>query len=210
MTQCEPELLLSLAQLLVRLFMMTFVSIGAILSINWGWRLYRDCIVSRTSGELQSQSIKLKFSAAGPGVLLAAFGAWLLSLVATHQFSVETTTPTKPTAHIVAGRFIKAQANATGTTSTVAANSKGAKECERCAIRHFRSHQMDGDSWEPSSQDILNAVDAAISTFRSSPASQGSDTTQTIRSLRTLSYLRDMSALETRQDSAQKTESQSK
>ena len=100
MTQCDPEVLLSVTQLLVRLFLMTFVSVGAILCINWGWRLYRECVVSRTSGELQSQNIKLKFTAAGPGVLLVAFGAWLLSLVATHQFSVETSTSMKPTAYL--------------------------------------------------------------------------------------------------------------
>ena len=209
MSQCDPEVLLSVVQLCVRLFLMTFVSIGAILCINWGWRLYRDCVVSRTSGELQSQNMKLKFTAAGPGVLLVAFGAWLLSLVATHQFSVETSTPTKPTAYIES--FPKAQNSQTADyrfwkTNEVANPTvsvpppQDLAKSERCAVRRFASRNMDGNAWEPTSQEIQSAIETSMAAVRASTAVQPTSSPHSARVLRTLSYLREMTALEVRQD----------
>ena len=47
-------------------------------TIYLGWRLYKDAIVSQTSGELSYKSLKIVLAGGGPGVFLAIFGAYLL------------------------------------------------------------------------------------------------------------------------------------
>ncbi len=80
--------LIELAQISVRGLLMLLVSIGGFLSIYLGWRLYMNAIISSVSGELDTGKIKIRFAAAGPGIILAAFGAWLLTSVAQHRFVV--------------------------------------------------------------------------------------------------------------------------
>jgi len=81
---------ISLAQIIVRAILLFVVSIGGMISIFLGWQLYRDSIISKTSGSLETSGIKLRVTTASPGIVLAGFGAYLLSTVALHKFETET------------------------------------------------------------------------------------------------------------------------
>lgn len=89
----ECSLSTDYAQILVRGFLLTMVSSGGMLCIYLGWCLYKQAIVSKTTGTVEVSSFKLRFSAGSPGVVLAAFGAYLLFSVAQHRFESETAAP---------------------------------------------------------------------------------------------------------------------
>lgn len=74
------------AQIAVRGSALLLVSIGGMVCIYLGWRLYQSAMSSAVAGELSVQGLSLKLSAASPGVFLAAFGAYLLFSVAQHRF----------------------------------------------------------------------------------------------------------------------------
>lgn len=217
MTTCEPEVLLSLAQLFARIIMMSFVSVGAILCIKWGWQLYREGIVSRTSGELQNQNIRFKFTAAGPGVILVAFGAWLLSLVATHSFSIETSglattatvLPTKTSASEFMLKSVIHYAQASNSnkdsSSTPTIPPQSTVKCEKCLLRHFVIRNMDGRVQEPTVSDIVGALDISIRNMRVNTPIPGALDSQNSNTLRTLSYLREAAVQELPQSSPNST-----
>jgi hypothetical protein len=50
-------------------------------TIYLGWKLYRERVVSRSVGELNFKDLRIALTAAGPGVFLALFGAYLLVTV---------------------------------------------------------------------------------------------------------------------------------
>jgi hypothetical protein len=62
-------------------------------SIYLGWRLYRDSVVSKTSGEINYKSVRIVLTAGGPGVFLAMFGAYLLVSITGHKMDLSSTTP---------------------------------------------------------------------------------------------------------------------
>lgn len=74
------------AQIVVRGVLLALVSVGGMVSIYFGWRLYQSAILSQVEGEFSTQSLKFKLSAASPGVFLAAFGAYLLLSVSQHRW----------------------------------------------------------------------------------------------------------------------------
>lgn len=53
-------------------------ALAGVLCIYLGWRLYRDAVVSKTAGLVEYKGLRFRLVAAGPGVFLVAFGAWLL------------------------------------------------------------------------------------------------------------------------------------
>jgi hypothetical protein len=81
---------IELAQIFVRCVLLFMVSIGGCLSIFLGWRLYKDSIISKVDGEFNAGDIKIRISAAGPGIVLAGFGAYLLLSVSQHRFESTT------------------------------------------------------------------------------------------------------------------------
>lgn len=76
----------ALAEIVVRGLLLSLVSLGGMLSIYLGWRLYTKALTSQTSGEVSWAKFRVKLSAASPGVFLAAFGAFLLYTTSTHRF----------------------------------------------------------------------------------------------------------------------------
>lgn len=85
------------AQIVVRGLLLALVSVGGMISIYFGWRLYQAAILSKVEGEYSGPNLKFKLSAASPGVFLAAFGAYLLLSVAQHRW-IETETREEPLA----------------------------------------------------------------------------------------------------------------
>ncbi|MCJ0765516.1 hypothetical protein [Variovorax terrae] len=53
--------------------------------IYLGWKLYRDAVISKTSGEFSYKSVRVALTATGPGVFLALFGAYLLHTIVNQQ-----------------------------------------------------------------------------------------------------------------------------
>ena len=52
------------AQIVVRGVLLALVSVGGMVSIYFGWRLYQSAILSQVEGEFSTQSLKFKLSAA--------------------------------------------------------------------------------------------------------------------------------------------------
>lgn len=70
---------------------MMLVTLGGILSIYLGWKLYRDGIASSVESEMQhGDKWKFTMKALGPGVFFALFGMWILVTVIGKQVSTET------------------------------------------------------------------------------------------------------------------------
>lgn len=77
---------IELARIAVRGVALAMVSAGGILCVYFGFRLYQSAVLSRVTGELSGLNLKVKLSAASPGVFLAAFGAYLLFTVSQHRW----------------------------------------------------------------------------------------------------------------------------
>jgi hypothetical protein len=61
---------------------MMIVTLGGVLSIYLGWRLYRDGIASAVESEMQhGENWKFTLRSLGPGVFFALFGMWILVTV---------------------------------------------------------------------------------------------------------------------------------
>lgn len=178
---------------------MAFVSVGAILSIYWGWRLYTECIASRVSGELHSKSLRFKFTAASPGVLLAAFGAWLLSLVATHPFSLESSSSLqRPTSlstrseRSVGAFAIENRSSFQMVVDTPRANApQNPQKCDECILKKIVIKNMDGREVAPSATEIADAIDVSIAKLRADHNTSGSSRDNAVTALQTLTYLRE-------------------
>lgn len=63
---------------LTRAVVLIISALSGVLCIYLGWRLYKDAILTPTSGTATTSGFKLKFASAGPGVFFALFGMWLL------------------------------------------------------------------------------------------------------------------------------------
>lgn len=83
-SDCQTTI--ALAQIIVRGLLLSLVSAGGMVSIYFGWRLYQSAVLSQVEGEFSGHSLKVKLSAASPGVFLAAFGAYLLFSVSQHRW----------------------------------------------------------------------------------------------------------------------------
>lgn len=113
-TACQSNI--EVTQIIVRAILLTMVSAGGILCIYLGWRLYKDSIISKVTGEFSRGDLKLKITSACPGILLAAFGSYLLFTVAQHRFTINTSIPIP--------RSSSAQWSEHGATSTQNLRSK--------------------------------------------------------------------------------------
>jgi hypothetical protein len=63
---------------IARACVLVICAAGSVLSIYWGWRLYKDAIASPTLGDASVGKYKVKLVAAGPGVFFAIFGMVIL------------------------------------------------------------------------------------------------------------------------------------
>lgn len=72
---------------------MMLVTLGGLLSIFLGWKLYRDGITSAVESEMQhGDKWKVTMKALGPGVFFALFGMWILVTVINKEVSTESRT----------------------------------------------------------------------------------------------------------------------
>lgn len=214
------EYLIPLSQIVARVVMMSLVSLGAIFSIYWGWRLYMEAVQSKVSGEVQYKGIIIKFVSAGPGIVLAGFGAWLLSTVAMHpafKYKMEVQDQTdavySPMEPVTQGRFITVATNLKQTTDNIAKDAKRAagvpKKAPACACRNFRkqvvSSSMGGISKTPSNEEILQSLEVALAAVRATLAPGTTIAPQTLKTLESLEYLKELAVDEVARDQADAT-----
>lgn len=113
------------AQIVIRGLALLLVGIGGMVCIHLGGRLYLSAISSKVAGELSTQGLRVKLSAASPGIFMVAFGAYLLVTVAQHRFQDKRTEEIveMPNAH---GSAVEA---APGWMSAHAAQPPAPAEC---------------------------------------------------------------------------------
>lgn len=198
MTCPLTPLTLELAQILARIFMMTLVGIGALLSIYLGWRLYMGAVVSKVTGQLEAGGFKLKFAAASPGIVLAAFGAWLLSLVAHHRFELIDEMLPRPASFQIAplpytslkafipGEFLQI-ADAQIDTSPKATGSNSTS-CQ-CLFRRRQYSFFGGTAGDIPNATLKFGLKTALDELRTLPEGTATRMKDRDEALRTLAYL---------------------
>jgi hypothetical protein len=77
--QCDQ--LIDVILVLGRVIVLILGMLAGVITIYLGWRLYKDSVISKTSGEVNFKSIKIILTSGGPGVFLAVFGAYILITV---------------------------------------------------------------------------------------------------------------------------------
>ena len=85
-TTCEAAVLIAV---IARALVLLVASLGALICIYLGWRLYKDAVISRSEGTLEGAGWKLTLTAASPGLFLIAFGIWLLISLVNRTTSIE-------------------------------------------------------------------------------------------------------------------------
>jgi hypothetical protein len=90
------EIILAVARSLI----LVVAAASGTFCIYLGWRLYRDTVISKVSGEGKYNSFKFKFSSASPGIILAGFGFWLLVTIVQMPLDLSETreAPIRPSA----------------------------------------------------------------------------------------------------------------
>jgi len=221
----DCQIFIPFFQIAARVLLMFMVSLGAILSIYWGWRLYRDVVVvSQVSGELEVKGLTLKFVSAGPGIVLAGFGAWLLSLVATHpmNFKLEQKVdevpavwyrPAQESAQpglIRVGMTLSAKKDAVSNAVPAALAPAPVRDCRCQPLRRSSSTvivlgNMGGSLKDPSSLDILHSLESAIDVVSKAQSPGVEMDKEVLRTLRSLEYLKELAQDALAQDAAEPT-----
>lgn len=137
MTECSA---IELIMFGTRGVVLILIAVAGIMCIYLGWRLYKDAVVSRTTGELQAAGVKLKLASLGPGIFLAALGVWLLAGVANRPVQQTETTPAKQPASFTARSTGWQFHQVTGAPANTAT-----KPCTQCLIRQVSRVMSTGE-----------------------------------------------------------------
>jgi hypothetical protein len=98
--QADPTANIDLAMVVIRGIVLIVAALGGVLSIYFGWKLYRDGLASAVSAEAsRNNSWAFKMRAVGPGVFFALFGAALLVYLTRQEMAIQSATD--PPAEIV-------------------------------------------------------------------------------------------------------------
>jgi len=89
--EIDSEALLALFRGAERLF----IVLVALLSITYGWNLFRSRILSSQKAEFSAGDWTVKFASVGPGVFFALFGAFVLHASVTNTYKLEGGVPLK-------------------------------------------------------------------------------------------------------------------
>lgn len=67
-----------MAMTFARSINLSLAIVAGVICIFLGWKLYRDTIISKTTGDVTWRDFRIKLTSSGPGVFLVLFGAWLI------------------------------------------------------------------------------------------------------------------------------------
>lgn len=155
----EPQFYLALIGAVARAVVLVIAAVSGTLCIYLGWRLYRDAIISRTTGEFNtSGGTKIKLWAAGPGVFFVVFGAWLLVHVVNKEFRVGNP--------VEAGALVSPAVILAQYKSPPTAQPAPSKPTTKCAIG-FSMSFWDGSS-PPTAIAVERSLELAIKSVRAS------------------------------------------
>ena len=87
--------LIDVIQTVSRGAVLVLCTLGAILSIYLGWRLYIEAVLSKASAAAEYKGMHLRLVAAGPGVFFALFGMIVLWVLVRGQSSITSETKTE-------------------------------------------------------------------------------------------------------------------
>lgn len=154
------------------------LAIGAgMLCIFLGWKLYRDTVISKTSGDFSWGELRFKLSASGPGIFLVLFGAWLVFSVVSQRVDFgmsQDNAPVSKTSFRDIDSIYRLAINA-GTHRDLLLRTQSVKQpsCEKsCAIKasKFGVSMQSGAEGFVTSQEIEKTLDFAIAAIRKDAA----------------------------------------
>ncbi len=188
-------MLLQLFAVGARSVVLVIAALAGTLCLYLGWKLYKDAVVSRTGGALETSSFKVKLAAASPGVFFVAFGTFLLVTLVNKPYKVEldqdscappiesfqkqsqeTFLPTTPGPRDV--YLIRTAAESKPASSTGSAANSQAKsmtpECRRsCVIGRFAFQLLEGKEAKTlSPEQVQDALQRATETLKSQLSSK--------------------------------------
>lgn len=137
---------------------LVIAALAGTLSIYLGWRLYKDSVLPKTSGEAAMTGMKFKLVAAGPGVFFVAFGMWLLVSLVNRPLALEE--PVKVKALVPASPHLQ--------LAQVRQDAK-ASDCPRCLVARRRLEFFDGGRDTTPAQ-VRDALDYAVAAIRDGSA----------------------------------------
>ena len=170
---------------------------AGIFSIYLGWSLYRDRVASKTGGELSLRELKLTLTAAGPGVFLALFGAYLLVSIVNHKvdLSSSNTPATLPKATLGAAgpssHLLPVAFPAVSSASTPQPRMQaGAILAPPCLVRQRARVLFEGAS-APSPTEVEESLEIAAKAVATA-ATQATDEAQRAKMRRAVALLQDL------------------
>lgn len=148
-------------------------TLGGILSIYLGWKLYREGIVSAVESEVRhGDKWKFAMKALGPGVFFALFGMWILVTVIGKEVSTESRGEPVEVEEVSGDAAPAAKKVSFWLGLIPQAQAQTVKRARLCAY-YTRTVNYDGDVI--AKQDFQTAIDDAVSALRAGefdPAAQ--------------------------------------
>ena len=159
--------------------------VAGMLCIFLGWKLYRDTVISKTSGDFSWGEFRIKLSASSPGIFMVLFGAWLIFSVVSQRvnfgMSQDETPVTKTSFRNTESIYGSASDSGMQRDLLLLTQSAQQPSQERsCAIRSskFGVSGYGGSEGFVTSQDIEKTLGFAIATIRKDAAASMSTNPQ--------------------------------
>lgn len=134
--------------------------ISGTVCIYFGWSLYKNTILSKTSGELTYGAVKLAIAANGPGVFIALFGAYIVATVVNQKLELSQSTSHEQVSRPPSQPDIRLNSYQNWTTpETILIGTNESKP--KCLVTLTRKSLLLGDE-EITSDDLHSAIDASL------------------------------------------------
>jgi len=174
-----------------RVIVLVLGMLSGTFTIFLGWRLYRDGVVSRAKGELTFKDLRIALTAAGPGVFLALFGAYLLWLIVSQPLElIDRTATPAPTKYSSAGAPRSEQYSNSFIVRVQASSPQ--PPSPRCVIHERTRRLMTGADARTPDQ-IFDALNIASGTLETRAAT-AADSEEARRLRQSVAVLRELAS----------------
>lgn len=163
----QPDQLIDAVLAIGRVVVLILGMCAGTFTIYLGWRLYKDAIVSQTTGELSYKSLKIVLAGGGPGVFLAIFGAYLLVSITGQKVDLSSTMTAPQT---MAGMSLQQDAPAIwhsamqGSSAAEQNRTPLARANVRCVVSEYKRVLFSGET-AARPPAIRKALDLALSSL---------------------------------------------
>lgn len=178
---------------------LVIASIAAVLCIYLGWRLYKDAVISNTKGEFAGAGIKVRLTAASPGIFLVAFGIWLLITLVNRTAEWEdvtaaTRSSAHPTQHHVSQTAVKEIVRTTYLAEAAPeSQGKPAATDRDCVLRRISKKFMGGGSALDKAQ-VHDAMGKSIAAIQRAGDRGVTDVKERVALISTLRNIQEMAS----------------